>query len=161
MAENTIKTRFQVRRDTESNFQGFTLAEGEPSYATDTRVFKIGDGILPWEKLPTITLSFIGETQSTYDAKTGITAYITEITFEEVDANIDNLKLSGKSIDTIPLYSVEEGETLTLHSEETKKDLIDLTGSGTYKRLKAINVPNIEINDEGHKHEYLPKGDIK
>lgn len=162
MAENTIKTRFQVRRDTEANFKGFILAQGEPSYATDTRAFKIGDGATSWEKLPTIKLSFIGESAQTYNAKTGIVAYITEVTFQEEDTLVDNFKVSGKSVDTIPSYSIEENsETLVLNSEEVKKDLIDLTGSATYKHLKSIDNPMITIEDNGHTHEFLPKGEIQ
>ena len=162
MAENTIKTRFRIRRDTESNFENFTLAQGEPSYATDTGVFKIGDGSTTWQNLPTITLTFIGDEEISYDSTTGITAYITKIEFEEEDSPITITKASGKYKDTIPVYEMNvNNETLALDKTEEEKDLIDLTIEGTYKRLKSITNPNITIEDHGHTHKYKPTGSIK
>ena len=44
---------FQIRRGSASLFSSsnIILASGEPAYAIDTKVFKIGDGITPWNSL--------------------------------------------------------------------------------------------------------------
>lgn len=49
----------QLRRDTEPNFisRNPVLASGEPSFATDSFVFKIGNGSTPWVDLKSPTLS--------------------------------------------------------------------------------------------------------
>jgi hypothetical protein len=43
----------QIRRDTDANFANYNpiLASGEPAYAIDTRIFKIGDGVTDWNNL--------------------------------------------------------------------------------------------------------------
>lgn len=53
---NIIKTRFQIRRGTQEDFDAANpiLRAGEPAYAINTNVFKIGDGITPWKDLPSI-----------------------------------------------------------------------------------------------------------
>lgn len=54
MAEQVIKTVFQVRRGLFSDWYRVNpiLRAGEPSIATDTHSFKVGDGITPWRDLP-------------------------------------------------------------------------------------------------------------
>lgn len=49
-------TRIQIRRGTSSDFDTANpiLASGEPGFAIDTNVLKIGDGELAWAALPTI-----------------------------------------------------------------------------------------------------------
>ena len=47
-------TRIQMRRDTSTNWSvnNPTPANGEPCYETDTRKFKIGDGVTKYTNLP-------------------------------------------------------------------------------------------------------------
>ena len=47
-------TRIQMRRDTSTNWSvnNPTPANGEPCYETDTRKFKIGDGVTKYTSLP-------------------------------------------------------------------------------------------------------------
>ena len=49
-------SRIQLRRGTDAQFSSFNtvLASGEPGYATDTRVIKVGDGYTPWSSLSSI-----------------------------------------------------------------------------------------------------------
>lgn len=161
MAENIIRTRFQVRRDTEANFNHTILAQGEPGYTTDTHVFKIGDGEHTWENLNAISLSFIGETTTTTDSTTGITAFITQVTFNMSKTSIEDLNVTGVSIDTIPDYVYDStSESLTLGSKQETHTL-DLTATGSYEKLTAIDAPSITIVDKGHHHSVTPKGTIK
>jgi hypothetical protein len=50
MANSGIK--IQILHDNFASFSGVILASGEPAYAIDNSVFKIGDGITIWESLP-------------------------------------------------------------------------------------------------------------
>ena len=49
----------QIRRDTDARWTstGTILRPGEQSYATDTNILKIGDGINTWTNLPPIGAS--------------------------------------------------------------------------------------------------------
>lgn len=51
-----IKTTFKLRRGYAAKWAEVNpvLAEGEPGWALDTRVLKIGDGITPWNALPAV-----------------------------------------------------------------------------------------------------------
>lgn len=55
MGTQRIDTTFQVKRGKSSSWESLNpvLNAGEPGYATDTGIFKIGDGITPWKNLPT------------------------------------------------------------------------------------------------------------
>mgnify|MGYP000224631980 CR=1 FL=1 len=57
MAEKTIKTIFILKHGTQFQFESnhIVLRDGEPSYTTDTHIFKIGDGETEWENLPVIS----------------------------------------------------------------------------------------------------------
>lgn len=57
MAQQIIKTRFKIRRGTNEEWQRVNpiLLSGEPGYATDLNIFKIGDGVTPWKKLSAVT----------------------------------------------------------------------------------------------------------
>jgi hypothetical protein len=55
MANSGIK--IQVLHDNFSAFVGVILSSGEPAYAIDNGVFKVGDGITTWESLPNINLA--------------------------------------------------------------------------------------------------------
>jgi hypothetical protein len=47
------KTRIQFRKGTAAEFSAVNpvLSSGEPAYAVDTKVFKIGDGVSNWNNL--------------------------------------------------------------------------------------------------------------
>ena len=47
----TTNVKFLLRRDTNTNWQGKILRDGEPGFATDTNVMKIGYGGIAWEFL--------------------------------------------------------------------------------------------------------------
>ena len=53
---NTIKTTFQLKRGLLSRWEMINpiLAAGEPGWASDVGILKIGDGITPWNDLPYI-----------------------------------------------------------------------------------------------------------
>ena len=57
MAEKTVKTIFILKHGTQFQFESnhIVLRNGEPSYTTDTHIFKIGDGKTGWKNLPAIS----------------------------------------------------------------------------------------------------------
>lgn len=52
----TIKTTFKLRRGYAAKWESVNpiLAEGEPGWAIDTKILKIGDGITPWTGLTAV-----------------------------------------------------------------------------------------------------------
>lgn len=48
-----INAVYQMRHDTEANLANIVLYNGEPGYATDTKVLKIGDGVTKFSSLTT------------------------------------------------------------------------------------------------------------
>lgn len=56
---STNYAKIELRRDTEANFisENTMLVTGEPSYATDTKILKIGDNSTSWEDLPNTIIS--------------------------------------------------------------------------------------------------------
>lgn len=53
----TVKTTFQLKRGLLLRWEANNpiLAAGEPGWATDVHILKIGDGIHPWTELPALT----------------------------------------------------------------------------------------------------------
>jgi hypothetical protein len=47
----TTNVKFQLRRDTSVNWNGKVLKDGEPGFATDTNILKIGLNGIPWQSL--------------------------------------------------------------------------------------------------------------
>ena len=54
----TVQTTFKLRRGYLSRWEEVNpiLAEGEPGWAIDTFVLKIGNGVLKWTELPAINV---------------------------------------------------------------------------------------------------------
>lgn len=58
MANNTVKTRIQMKHDTKENWDkatSFAPLEGESIFYTDKNILKIGDGNTPLSELPSLT----------------------------------------------------------------------------------------------------------
>jgi hypothetical protein len=70
-----IYVLFQVRFDTAAMWASANpvLDVGEPGYAYDTKILKIGDGVTPWLSLPgfTTTVDLAGKVSKTGDTMTG------------------------------------------------------------------------------------------
>lgn len=56
---NKQYSAIQLRRGLYSEFlsSNIILASGEPAFAVDSQILKIGDGVTPWSDLPTPTAS--------------------------------------------------------------------------------------------------------
>lgn len=56
MGTKVITTTFQLRRGTEAQWQAKNpiLKDGEPGFAIDGNLLKIGDNVTPWNELPPI-----------------------------------------------------------------------------------------------------------
>ena len=57
------RQRIQLRRDTAANWTAANpvLEMGEPGVETDTRRFRIGDGVTPWTSLRSFSMGPDGE----------------------------------------------------------------------------------------------------
>jgi hypothetical protein len=56
---STDYAKILLRRATEAEFMAADtmLASGEPSFATDTKVIKVGDSVTAWQYLPNTVIS--------------------------------------------------------------------------------------------------------
>lgn len=76
-----IKTTFKLRRGQSALWESKNpiLAEGEPGYALDTGVLKIGDGLSRWTELDTINGEAVSispdQKALAYDANGNLTVY--------------------------------------------------------------------------------------
>ena len=76
MAKEVISTTFQFKRGLSSAWQRVNpiLAPGEPGWALDTHVLKIGDGVTPWNSLNTVSGVEISEA----DIQEAVNKYLEE-----------------------------------------------------------------------------------
>lgn len=84
MAEKVLSSTYRQRRDTSSNWieKNPILNDGELGFETDTKKFKIGDGIKNWK-----TLEYVADNASyLYDINSGTSFQIWIGTQEEYNA---------------------------------------------------------------------------
>lgn len=76
MATEVIRTTFQLKRGLASAWEKANpiLAPGEPGWALDTHVLKIGDGVTAWNDLSTIS----GVAVSEADIQKAVNQYLEE-----------------------------------------------------------------------------------
>ena len=69
MITEVIKTTFQFKRGLSSAWEKTNpiLSPGEPGWALDTHVLKIGDGATPWNELPSSTNSGVFNAATHFD----------------------------------------------------------------------------------------------
>ena len=114
--------RFQHRRDTEANWQGVILADGEIGIiqrnGTNTNLYKIGDGVTSFENLP--LFGFNGTLSHTLEVSNG-----EQVANEAVSKDVLVAKFS--TIDT-KFTSLDEALEL-LSTKEELKALSDIVTS--------------------------------
>ena len=96
-----LKTKIQLRNDTKANWEQYnpTLLAGELGVATDTGLFKIGDGATPWNELPYANdHSVLGNYASHYEG----TAQAIEGT-EPTEYETDNEVIARVMGETLPV----------------------------------------------------------
>lgn len=132
-------TKIQLRRDTEANYisENTVLASGEPAFATDTKVLKIGDGTSNWSALDGVSGEGGGggltESEVVTLVNSGIATVIDESpellnTLNEIAAAIgDNPDFISafNTVSGVAIYA--SGETVTL-----SQDLVTLSGVSAY-----------------------------
>lgn len=134
-----ITTTFKLRRGNSSTWESKNpiLAEGEPGYALDIGVLKIGDGITPWKALKSISGANIDPSKNFY-------------TKEEIDEIIALTKAS-----LIEAISIEE--TRAKRAEEANaKSIADIlnVNTGILAQAKAYTdgalaaMALLQIDDE-------------
>lgn len=153
-------TRIQIRRDTSTNWSvnNPTPANGEPCYETDTRKFKIGDGVTKYTNLPyqgdggsgggaTIDDSTTTTTSVWSSSKTN--TEITTVANEVVQVQGDVASLNG-DVSTLKT----DVSTLKVDVSGLKTDV---SGLNTSKQNTLVSGTNIKtINGE----TILGEGDI-
>ena len=158
-----IKTVIQFRRDTAANWEannGVVPAAGEPCYATDTGILKIGDGITTYGELPEIggfdgANHYEGEKLST-DANDQ--AVIDRVLAEAgVEAQADDIFIVKAAIadDKVAhtAYVYNGSAWAAMDGNYSAKNVYfdsDLTMTQTFgKYAVSSSVPNVTIEAEG------------
>ncbi|MBQ8570256.1 MAG: hypothetical protein IJ444_01960 [Kiritimatiellae bacterium] len=130
MATQTIKTVFQIRRDTTANwslFEDITPVAGEPCYDLDLHTLRVGDGITKYKDLPVI-----GGVESAEDLQAAIEQLQTQVgdtNIAEIQENYTNLTTQ---VNTFNTEITEMQQTL-----ETKADAETVTELQTVVEQKA------------------------
>ena len=108
MAE-ILKTTFQLRRGYEAAWEKNNpiLATGEPGWATDTYVLKIGDGIHPWSELPALN----GVDLNEEDIQNAVNRYFEKYPIKFVTD--DTLSVAGAAADAAAVR-----EMCVMHNDE-------------------------------------------
>lgn len=95
MATEVIKTTFKLRRGLAAKWEEVNpiLVEGEPGWAMDTEVLKIGDGVRTWTELSAIS----GIDISAADIESAVNKYLEE---HPITINTDaTLSVAGQPAD--------------------------------------------------------------
>lgn len=167
-------TRIQMRRDTSTNWSvnNPTPANGEPCYETDTRKFKIGDGVTKYTNLPyqggggsgdgatiddsTTTTTSVWSSSKTNTEITTVANEVVQVQGDvaSLDGDVSTLKtdVSGIKTDVSNLKTDVSGLKTDVSGLKT-----DVSGLNTSKQNTLVSGTNIKtINGE----TILGEGDI-
>ena len=90
-----LNTTFKFKRGTAARWAelNLVLEQGEPGWAIDTYVLKIGDGVTPWNDLPAISGIDINES----DIQNAVNKYLEE---HPINVGVDaTLSIAGQAAD--------------------------------------------------------------
>jgi hypothetical protein len=93
---NKQYSAIQLRRGLDSEFvsSNIILASGEPAFAVDTNILKIGDGTTDWNNLPTPSASGV-----TFYSGSGVNFFFENL--EATSGNFSDLSINGSGVATL------------------------------------------------------------
>lgn len=93
---NKQYSAIQLRRGLDVEFQSsnITLASGEAAFATDTKIFKVGDGTTPWNNLSTPSSS-----GTIFYSGSGVNFFFDNL--QAVSGNFSNLTINNSGVATL------------------------------------------------------------
>ena len=127
--KKTIKTVWQIRRDTNANWllnEDTTPAAGEPCYDLTLHTLKIGDGVTKYKDLPVIGNVESGDVSTLQAAIDAIAS-----SMETLQADIDSVEVNISNIqeqvgDTDVAAVQESVESLTTQIETTNTEIVTI-----------------------------------
>lgn len=127
--KKTIKTVWQIRRDTTENWslnKDTIPAAGEPCYDLELKTLKIGDGVTNYENLPVIGYSESGDNgalQAEINAiKSSIEALQTDV--DNVENNVSDVQ---EQVGDTNVVEVQQSvSNLTTQIEETNTEIVTI-----------------------------------
>jgi hypothetical protein len=136
MATRTIKTVFQVRRDTTENWELYSEiipAAGEPCYDLDLKTLRIGDGVTFYKDLPVI-----GGVENAKDLQVAIDKLQEQIG----EADVSEMQESVTQLNT-QFTAIQETLDTKVEAEAVEAMATDLK---TYvdEKIKKVEVENID-----------------
>lgn len=165
MAEQTLKTIMQFRRDTAANWlanKSIIPAEGEPCYDLDSKTLKIGDGVTTYENLPAIHTGEIPNAAMHYEGIRGAEeddmATIARVLGEEDavaqkdDIFVVKALISGEKY-SFTAYVYDGAEWVAMDGNYNAKNVYfdsELTLTQTFgKYAVSSSTPNVTIQAAG------------
>lgn len=151
MMKKIHKTIFQLRRDTSSEWKKYNpiLRVGEPGYAYDTNVFKIGDGINHWNDLLAQGADVSDEILSRLEAlENGASLPNSELLStitEKMVSSWENSEKNAKEyadelfseVDEIPIQKIEQLEE-ELQEKVTEDRVLEIVNENAVSREKIV-----------------------
>ena len=122
MVTQTIKTVFQIRRDTTANwslFKDIVPVAGEPCYDLDLNTLRIGDGVTTYENLPVI-----GGVEGSGDLQEAIEKLQTQVGDTNIVEIQENYTSLTTQVDTF-VTEVTEMQQI-LESKADANDVVEL-----------------------------------
>lgn len=106
MATQTIKTTFQFKRGNADAWEKSNpiLAPGEPGWTLDTHVFKIGDGVTPWNDLEAIK-------EEDYEKY---------VTHEELEKLVQDISIATKASKEYDIVGTPDGTLVSIKESEIR-----------------------------------------
>lgn len=133
-----IETTFKLRRGTKEAWErnNPVLADGEPGFATNANLLKIGDGVTPWKDLEPANAEF---------GSGGLSREIVDVLPEVGSADVDKIYMVKKEDETQSGNVYEEYMVINGAWEKIGDTQVDLSGYVTRDELVQ---PDWEQNDE-------------
>lgn len=164
---STKKTKIQIRRGTEAEFIAANpiLASGEPAYAIDSNIFKVGDGELAWNDLDGIT----GGGGGSGVTMTQVLSAISGVVIDGAPANLNTLNELAAAINDDSNYYINtqekisaasgiaayaSGQTLINHN-----DIVFVSGNALFNLVEDVS-PELGGNLNVNTYDITGNGDI-
>lgn len=150
MMKKIHRTIFQLRRDKLSEWEKFNpiLRVGEPGYAYDANIFKIGDGVNTWQDLPTqgsnISDDILSRLEALENGASLPNAELLSTITEEKISSWDEAEKNAKEY-ADKLFS-EVGEIQTQKIEQLEKEMkTKVTEDDVLKIVNGISGAVVEV----------------
>lgn len=141
MMQKINRTIFQFRRDTLAEWKKYNpiLRVGEPSYAYDENIFKIGDGVNHWTDLPAqgsaVSSDILSRLEALENGASLSNSELLSTITEEMVSSWDSAEANAKEyaenlfskVDAVPIQKIEQLEK-EMETKVTEEEVLEIVG---------------------------------